>query len=120
MDRLERLLFQGHILPHDAAEGVVLWLFDRQGALVATLRHTGDAEGVTIPLLALARTLATTSAVHVFMAHNHPSGDPRPSAADVQATRQVWRLARTLGASLQDHWVIGGDRLFSFRAHGLL
>jgi DNA repair protein RadC len=54
------------------------------------------------------------------MAHNHPSGEARPSHADIDATRQIWRLARTLGASLQDHLVIGQRRAFSFRDSGLL
>lgn len=101
-------------------EAVTIWLLDQQGMLAATVRQTGEARMVALPLRALSRALALTGASYVFMAHNHPSGDPRPSDADIHATRQVWRLARTLGASLQDHLVIGRDRSFSFRSQGLL
>lgn len=103
-----------------ATEEVTIWLFGRDGALAGLLREAGETRTVAIPLLPLARALAHTGATYVFMAHNHPSGDPRPSDADIEATRQVWRLARTLGASLQDHLVVGDGRCFSFRSEGLL
>ncbi|HEX7854120.1 MAG TPA: JAB domain-containing protein [Sphingobium sp.] len=99
---------------------MMIWLLDREGGLLTTLQETGDRQQVEIPLTALARALAITGAPYVFMAHNHPSGDPRPSEADIRATRRVWRLARTLGASLQDHLVITSGEWFSFRSHGLL
>ncbi|MET0363347.1 MAG: JAB domain-containing protein [Sphingobium sp.] len=112
--------FESYALPCQSAEMVRIWLFDREGSLTTTLHETGDHNRVAIPLPALAHSLAMTGAAYVFMAHNHPSGDPRPSEADIEATRRVWRVARTLGASLQDHIVIAEDRWFSFRSHGLL
>ncbi|MFT3966648.1 MAG: JAB domain-containing protein [Sphingobium sp.] len=103
-----------------SAETVKIWLFDRDGSLATTLQERGGQRRVGIPLPALVQALAATGAAYVFMAHNHPSGDPRPSDADIEATRQVWRIARMLGASLQDHLVIAQERCFSFRSHGLL
>ena len=41
------------------------------------------------------------------MMHNHPSGDPSPSSADVQMTRQINDVARPLGITVHDHIVIG-------------
>jgi DNA repair protein RadC len=41
------------------------------------------------------------------MIHNHPSGDPTPSAADVQMTRQINDIARPLGITVHDHIIIG-------------
>jgi DNA repair protein RadC len=97
-----------------------IWLFRRDGTLAATLCERGHGRHVTLPLSIIARALVSTDAGYLFMAHNHPSGDARPSHADIDATRQIWRLARTLGASLQDHLVIGQRRAFSFRDSGLL
>ena len=59
--------------------------------------------------------------------HNHPSGNPAPSAADVQVTRQFQEAARTVEIDLLDHVVLGwvladpqGLGYYSFRASGAL
>lgn len=41
------------------------------------------------------------------MIHNHPSGDPSPSTADVQMTRQIVEIAKPLGVTVHDHIIIG-------------
>jgi DNA repair protein RadC len=66
-------------------------------------------------------------AAEMIVAHNHPSGDPAPSSADIQITRQLAEAAKIIGIPLCDH-VIAGDKdsdplakgYFSFRATGLL
>lgn len=52
--------------------------------------------------------------------HNHPSGDPTPSAADIEMTRQVREAARAVGIALHDHVVIGRTAHASFKSLGLL
>ncbi|MBA4795194.1 MAG: DNA repair protein [Phenylobacterium sp.] len=52
--------------------------------------------------------------------HNHPSGDPTPSSADVEMTRQIVEAARALRISVHDHLVVGRDGVASFKALGLL
>jgi DNA repair protein RadC len=52
--------------------------------------------------------------------HNHPSGDPTPSEADIAMTEQIRRAAEALSITLHDHLVIGRAREVSFRAEGLL
>ncbi|MET0240010.1 MAG: JAB domain-containing protein [Sphingobium sp.] len=106
--------------PHAWPETLYIWLLDQSGQITATLSESGGGWHVSVPLPDIARAIVTTGATHLVMAHSHPSGDPRPSEADVAATRQVWRLARALGASLQDHVIVGVERRFSFRANGLL
>lgn len=103
-----------------AQERLHVWLFRRDGTLILTVRQAGDRDGLDLPLRSLARIVAETGATALVMAHNHPSGDPRPSSADVTTTRAVWRMARTLGAVLLDHVIVGRERSFSFRANGLL
>lgn len=96
------------------------WLFRRDRRLALTLRFTGGLSSVTVPSPLLARLIATCDIGYLFMAHGHPSGDPRPSERDIHATRAIWRLARSLGASLQDHYILGRSGHFSFRESGLL
>jgi DNA repair protein RadC len=57
-------------------------------------------------------------AAAIIVAHNHPSGDPRPSAEDREATRRLRRAGELLGIELLDHLVIAEKGLFSFREQG--
>lgn len=52
--------------------------------------------------------------------HNHPSGDPSPSSADVDMTRQIVEAGRALRITIHDHLVVGRDGTASFKALGLL
>jgi DNA repair protein RadC len=56
----------------------------------------------------------------LILAHNHPAGDPTPSAADVDMTKQVVEAARALRIAVHDHFIVGGQTVASFRALGLL
>ena len=60
------------------------------------------------------------SASALIIVHNHPSGDPEPSATDIEMTRQVQDACQKLGLVLHDHLVIGRGRHTSFRARGLV
>lgn len=69
--------------------------------------------------------LAGASAI--IVSHNHPSGDPAPSSADVQVTRQLREAAKTLEIELLDHVIVGtkesdplGKGIYSFREAGLI
>lgn len=54
------------------------------------------------------------------MVHNHPSGDPSPSAADVRMTKEISDIAKPLGITLHDHIIIGKSGHASLRALKLL
>lgn len=54
------------------------------------------------------------------MMHNHPSGDPQPSSADVDMTRQVVDAARALRIAVHDHLVVGRNGTASLKALGLM
>ncbi|HYE44165.1 MAG TPA: JAB domain-containing protein, partial [Caulobacter sp.] len=51
---------------------------------------------------------------------NHPSGDPTPSQADIDMTRQVVEAGRTLRIEVHDHLVVGREGVASFRSMGLM
>ena len=59
-------------------------------------------------------------ATALILVHNHPSGDPTPSRADLEMTAEVKQAAAALGITLHDHLIIGRDRPLSFRREGLL
>ena len=59
-------------------------------------------------------------AVSVILVHNHPSGDPTPSPADIQNTKALLMVLETVDISIFDHLIIGKSGICSFRAHGLL
>lgn len=59
-------------------------------------------------------------ATALILVHNHPSGDPTPSRADIEMTAEVKQAAAALGITLHDHLIIGRDHPLSFRREGLL
>ena len=50
----------------------------------------------------------------VILCHNHPSGDPTPSAEDSQLTQRLWEAGRVLGIRVLDHVIVAGERYYSF------
>ncbi|WP_328774476.1 RadC family protein [Elioraea tepida] len=59
-------------------------------------------------------------ATALILVHNHPSGDPSPSWADIEITRMVKEAAAVLSVTLHDHLIIGNGRWLSFRSEGIL
>lgn len=55
-----------------------------------------------------------------MLAHNHPSGDPKPPREDIEMTKEVRKAAEALGITIHDHLVIGRKAHASFRCLGLL
>ncbi|WP_309228510.1 RadC family protein [Roseomonas sp. KE2513] len=59
-------------------------------------------------------------ATALILVHNHPSGDPTPSRADIEMTAEIASGAATLGIAVHDHIIVGNGRHLSFRREGLL
>lgn len=66
------------------------------------------------------RRAIEVSASAIILVHNHPSGDPEPSRADIEMTRKVVAAARVFDIQVYDHVVVGRDATASLRALGLL
>lgn len=81
---------------------------DKKNRLIADeVQQTGTVDHTPVyPREVIKRTLEL-SATALILVHNHPSGDPAPSAADVQMTRQINDVARPLGITVHDHIIIG-------------
>ena len=99
-----------------------LWVahVDDQARCLHLTRHEGENCGAEFPL----RTIIADAAIHgsagLVLAHNHPSGDARPSAADCRATRRLASAAEALDCTIIDHLVFAGADCTSLRRMGLL
>lgn len=94
---------------------------DRGLRVVALRRLTRGNDGLTVvDPRQVFRPAVELGAANVIMAHNHPSGDPTPSAMDREVTRRVARAGEVLGISLIDHLVIAGEDYCSLAEHGVL
>lgn len=56
----------------------------------------------------------------IWMVHNHPSGDPSPSRADIEVTHKIIEAGRPLGILVHDHIIIGSEGHASLRAKGVI
>lgn len=99
-----------------------LWVahVDRQGRCIHLSGHQGDASGADLPIRAIVADVLLRGSAGLLLAHNHPSGDPRPSLADCRATRRLAEVADAINCRLIDHLVFAGAGYSSFRDLGLL
>ena len=81
-----------------------------RGTLTASLVHPREVFGPAVRLGAAA----------LIVAHNHPSGDPEPSAEDLNVTKRLSEAGALLGIPLLDHVILGADSCVSLRARGVL
>ena len=123
LDGLEaaRTFFAGCFAESDPAREC-LWVahVDRESNCLHLSRHEGDACSAEFPLRAIVRDAALHGSAGILLAHNHPSGDCRPSRADCHATRRLTVAAEALGCRVQDHLVLSENGFSSFRQLGLL
>lgn len=95
-------------------------LLDRRHQVLAhrVLTRGSDAYTIVEPRQVFREALAAGAAA-VILGHNHPSGDPTPSAQDRDVTQRVARAGRIVGVALVDHVVIGGESWRSMAEEGL-
>jgi DNA repair protein RadC len=99
--------------------GVVL-LDTKHRVLRTTVLVSGTLNSTIVEPREVYREAALGGAAAIVVFHNHPSGDPAPSPADVELTRRLAAAGMLLGIHLVDHVVLGDVRYFSFRERGEL
>jgi DNA repair protein RadC len=98
----------------------VLFL-DRKNILVADeVQSAGTIDHTPVYPREIVRRALELGASAMILVHNHPSGDPTPSRADIEMTREIQAAAKPLGIGVHDHIVIGRSGHASFKSLGLL
>lgn len=94
---------------------------DRKNVLMADEElSSGTVDHVPVYPREIMRRALEIGASALILVHNHPSGDPTPSPADITMTERIAVAAEALSVTIHDHLIIGKEREFSFRASGLL
>jgi DNA repair protein RadC len=116
-----RAFFAGCIADSDPSRES-LWVahVDDEARCLHVSRHDGDETGIDFPIRQIMADAAVHGSTGMVLAHNHPSGDPRPSESDCRATRRLATAAEALDCTVLDHLVFGGAKCASLRRLGYL
>jgi DNA repair protein RadC len=98
----------------------ILFLDKRNQLIADEVQQSGTVDHTPVyPREVLKRSLEL-SATAVILVHNHPSGDPAPSRADIEMTKQIITVAKPLGIAVHDHVIVAKDGYASLKALGLI
>ncbi|MDE2884836.1 MAG: hypothetical protein OXO53_07040 [Chloroflexota bacterium] len=104
-----------------AQEQLRVLLLDSANHLVGQrVIYQGNISQVMVRIAEVLRPAIVEAVPQFIMVHNHPSGDPDPSIADIALTREIYRGAKLLGLELPDHVVIGREGFVSFKDRGII
>ena len=98
----------------------VLFLDVKNQLIADEVLNEGTIDHAPVYPREIARRALELSAASVILVHNHPSGDPKPSAADIAITREIVAAAQAVGVKVHDHLVIGRAGAVSLKGTGLL
>lgn len=98
----------------------ILFLNHKNTLLMDEVQQRGTVNHTPVYPREVVKRALELGASAIIIAHNHPSGDPTPSKADIDMTNQVATAAKALGIALHDHLIISENAHYSFKSHGLL
>jgi len=98
----------------------VLFMDTRHRVLALVVMFSGGMTEAVVDVRILIKTALDIGATAFLIAHNHPSGDPKPSAEDRAITKKIEQAARLFDIRLLDHIVVGHENFFSFANQGIL
>ncbi|MEQ8965635.1 MAG: DNA repair protein RadC [Azospirillaceae bacterium] len=108
-------------MKYETAEQVRLLFLDRKNRLIADeVAQRGTVDHAPIYPREVAKRALELSASALVLVHNHPSGDPTPSRADVDMTRDLVKALGVVGITVHDHVIIARRGYTSFKTEGLL
>lgn len=109
------------VMAHHETEQFRILFLDTKNVLIADEElGQGTVDHVPVYPREVVKRALELNATSIILVHNHPSGDPTPSEADIDMTRRIEDAASTLAISVHDHIIVGKSRETSFRALGLL
>ena len=87
----------------------ILFLDKRNGLIADEVQQTGTVDHTPVYPREVVKRALELSATAIILVHNHPSGDPTPSHADITMTQAIVDVAKPLGISVHDHIIVGKD-----------
>lgn len=87
----------------------IIFLDKRNQVIADEVQQTGTVDHTPVYPREVIKRALELSASAVILVHNHPSGDPTPSHADIQMTKSIVEIAKPLGISVHDHIIVGKD-----------
>jgi DNA repair protein RadC len=108
-------------LQHEPIEQFRVLFLDRKNILIRDeVQQRGTVDHTPLYPREIVKRALELQASSVIMVHNHPSGDPTPSRADIDMTKQVVQALGAVGISVHDHVIIGKNRHTSFKSQRLI
>jgi len=98
----------------------ILFLDKRNQLIADEVQQVGTVDHAPVYPREVVKRALELSATAVILVHNHPSGDPTPSRADVETTRQIAEVAKPLGVAVHDHIIVGRNGHTSLKGLGLI
>jgi len=108
-------------MAYEAIEQFRVLFLDKKNFLIADeVQQTGTVDHTPVYPREVIKRALELSATAIILVHNHPSGDPTPSRADIQMTKSVIDIAQPLGIVVHDHIIVGKDGHASFKGLKLI
>ena len=108
-------------LQHEPREQFRVIYLDKKNQLILDeVQNRGTVDHAPVYPREVVRRALELSASALILVHNHPSGDPTPSRADVEMTKQVVQAGRALNVEVHDHLIVGRDGVASLKQLGLM
>jgi len=98
----------------------ILFLDKRNQIIADEVQQTGTVDHTPVYVREVVKRALELSATAIVLVHNHPSGDPTPSRADIEMTRQIVAAGKPLGVVVHDHIIVGKQGHASLRGLGLI
>jgi DNA repair protein RadC len=108
-------------LRHKTTEHLLVLYLDRKNRLIRDeVQQHGTVDHTPLYPREIVKRALELAASAIILVHNHPSGDPTPSKADIDMTRQVIRALDSVDITVHDHVIVGRNDFLSFRAQRLI
>ena len=122
LNNWDRLMdYLSTVLARESVEQFRILFLDPRNRLIADeAQSRGTVNHTPVYPREVVKRALELHATALILVHNHPSGDPTPSRADLEVTAEIAEAARVLGVVLHDHIIIGNGAWLSFRREGLL
>jgi DNA repair protein RadC len=98
----------------------VIFLDKRNQLIADEVQQTGTVDHTPVYPREVVKRALELAATAIILVHNHPSGDPTPSRADVEMTRAIVEVAKPLGIAVHDHLIVGKHGHASLKALKLM